>query len=175
MQSGRHQEVARSLRGRAGDRRRLDLDEVVTRQHRARSGIHPGTQSNRRSGVVAAQIEVAVLQSQLLTRRFVQLKRQRRTFAQHGQRRGVDLDLAGGDLRVGVAFRADLDDAGHRYAEFRTQPVSLRQHLSVLGVAEHHLCDARSVPQIDEDHAAVVAAASHPAGQCHLLPGVAFP
>ena len=137
VQPRRHQEVARPFRCRAGDRRRLDLDEVVPRQHRAGGGIHLGAQPDCRSRAVAAQVEVAVFQPQLLARRLVELERQRRALAEDGQRRGVDLDVAGGDLGVGVAFRADLDDAGDRDAELSAQPVRLRQYASAL--AEHHL------------------------------------
>ncbi len=132
----------------------------MPRQHRTRSSIHLGAQANCRSRAVAPQVEVTVLQSQLLACGLVELKRQWRALAEHGQRGGVDLDLAGGDLRVGVALRADLDDTGDRDAELGAQPVRLGQHV---GVAEHHLCDAGGVAQIDEDDAAVVAAASHPA------------
>ncbi len=141
-------------------------------QHRTRGGIRLGAQPNCRRGAVAAQVEVAVLQPQLLTRGFVELERQRRTVAEHGERGGVDLDVAGGDLWVGVAFRSDLDDTGDRDAELRAQPVRLGQHVVV---AENHLGDAGGVTQVDEDDAAVVAAAGHPAGQGHLLPGVASP
>ena len=67
-----------------------------------------------------------------------------------------------------IAGRLALD----RDAKFGAQPVRLRQHV---GGAEHDLCNAGRIPQIDEDDAAVVAAASHPTGQDHLLPGVATP
>ena len=72
----------------------------------------------------------------------------------------------------GAAFRADLDDTGNGDAELGAQPVRLGQHV---GVAEHHLCDPGRVAQVDEDDAAMIAAASHPARQRHLLPGVATP
>ena len=42
---------------------------------------------------------------------FVELERQRRALPQHRQRRGVYLDFTGGDLGVGIALGADLDDA----------------------------------------------------------------
>src|SRR5690606_28072431 len=46
------------------------------------------------------------------------------------------------------------------------------QVVGVLLLPEHHLHDARGVAQVDEDHAAVVPAAGHPAGECDALPGV---
>ena len=137
LQPGGHQEVARALRGRPGQRRRLDLDEVVGGQHRPGGGIDPGPQPDRVTGAaLAAHVEVAVLQAGLLAGWLVELERQRRALPQHRQRGGVDLDLAGGDLGVGVALRADLDHPLDGDAELRTQPVRLGQHV---GVAEHHL------------------------------------
>ena len=172
LQPRRHQEVARALGRRAGQCRRLDLDEVVVGQHLARGGIDLGAQPNCRAGPVAAQIQVAVLQPRFLTGGLIELERQRRTLPQHGQRCRVDLDLTGGDLRVRVALGPDLDDAVDGDAELRPQPVRLRQHV---GLAEHHLRHPRRVAQVDEDDAAVVAATRHPTGQGHLLPGVGGP
>jgi hypothetical protein len=103
---------------------------------------------------------------------FVELERQRCALPQHRQRRRVDLHVAGGDLGVGVAVRTDLDDPGHRDAELRTQAVRRGQHVTF---AEHHLRHAGRVPQIDEDDAAVVTSAGHPAGQRDRLSGVGGP
>ena len=141
-------------------------------QHLARGGIDLGAQPNCRTGPVAAQIEVAVLEPGLLAGGLVELERQRRALPQHRQRRRVDLDLTGGDFGVGVALGPDLDDAVDRDAELRAQPVRLRQHVAL---AEDHLRHPGRVTQVDEDDAAVVAAARHPAGEGHLLPGVGGP
>ena len=172
LQSGGHQEVARALRRRPGQRRRLDLDEVVLGQHAARGGIHLGAQPDCVAGALAAQIQVAVLQPRFLAGGLVELERQRRALPQHRQRRRVDLDVAGGDFRVGVALGPDLDDAVDGDAELGAQPVRLRQHV---GLAEHHLRHPGGVAQVDEDDAAVVAATRHPAGQRHLLTGIGGP
>ena len=59
-----------------------------------------------------------------------------------------------------------------RDAELGAQPVRLGQHV---GRAEHDLGNPGGVAQVDEDDAAVVAAARHPAGQRHLLAGVVRP
>ena len=77
-----------------------------------------------------------------------------------------------GDLRVGVALGSDLDDALDRDAELGAQPVRGLQHV---GLAEHHLRHPGGIAQVDEDHAAVVAAAGDPTGQRHLLTGIGGP
>ena len=136
LQSGRHQEVARALGRRPRHRRRLDLDEVVARQYTPRGCIDLGPQPNRGGRTLAPQIEIAVFQPRFLARDLVELERQRCALPEDGQRRGVDLDVAGGDLRVGVALGPHLDDALDGDAELGAQPVRGLQHV---GVAEHHL------------------------------------
>ena len=141
-------------------------------QHAARRGIHLGAQPNCVARALAAQVEVAVLEPRFLAGGLVELERQRRALAQHRQRRRVDLDVAGRDVGVGVALGPDLDDALDGDAELGAQPVRLLEHV---GLAEHHLRDARGVAQIDEDDTAVVTPARHPSGQRHLLTGVGGP
>ena len=172
LQPGRHQEVARPLRSRARHRRRLDLDEVVRGQYIARRRIYLGAQTNCVSGAVTAQVEVAIAQPDLLACGLVELERERCTLPQHSQRRRVDFDLAGGDLRVGVTFRTDLDDTLDCHAELGAQAMGLSQH--VVG-AKHHLGNPCGVAQVDEDHPAVVAPTRDPPGQRHLLTGVGGP
>ncbi len=172
LQAGGHQEVARALGCRAGQRRRLDLDEVVTRQHVARRRIHLGTQANRGARALAAQIEVAVLQPGFLAGLLVELERQWGALPQHGQRRRVDFDVTRGDFGVRIALGADLDDAVDGDAVLRAQPVRLGEHVRL---AEHHLRHAGRVAKVDEDDTAVVATTRYPAGQRHLLTGVGGP
>ena len=88
------------------------------------------------AGTLAPQIQIAVFQARFLARDLVELERQRRALPEHRQRRRVDLDVAGGDLRVGVALWPHLDDALDGDAELGAQPVRGLQHV---GVAEHHL------------------------------------
>jgi hypothetical protein len=124
---------------------------------------------NRIAGTFAAQIEVAVLQPSLFTGCLVELERKRCALPQYRQPRRVDLDGPGGNLRVLVALGSDLDDALDRDAELGAQPVSGFEYSAV---AEHHLRHPGRVAQVNEDHAAVVAATRDPAGQRHLLTGV---
>ena len=108
LQPGRHQEVAGALGGRAGQRRRLDLDEVVAVEHVAGGLVDLAAQPEGGVGAGAAQVEVAVLEPGLLPHVdvVVDRERQRRGGAEHLDVVGDDLDLAGGQVRVGVALGA---------------------------------------------------------------------
>ena len=161
LQPRRHQEVAGALRRRPRQRRGLDLDEPpVVQQLRAtwftslrsriaapgRAGAGRGTGSaaappppprrGRRSGTAAAS-----------------------DGERRDQRRHDDLDLAGGQVRVRVARPAGASLADD------PQAVLAAQRMGDLRVTHDHLHHALRVAQVDERHAAVVAAARHPAGQ----------
>ena len=172
LQPGGHHEVTRAFRGGPRERRGFDLDEIVAGQHCPCGRIHLGAQPNYPTGSLAAQVEVAVFQPRLLPRGLVELEWQRRTFAEDGQRGGVDFYVAGGDFGVRVAFGPDLDDTLHGDAEFGAQPVRLLEHVAL---TEHHLRHSGRVAQVDEDDAAVVAPTRNPARQRHLLTGVGGP
>src|SRR5690606_31784560 len=76
---------------------------------------------------------------------------------------GGDLDVTGGQFGVLVA----LGPAAHLARDLHA--VLGAQVVGVLLLPEDHLNRARGVAQVDEDHAAVVAAARHPSGQRHPL------
>ena len=65
---------------------------------------------------------------------------------------------------VGARAHAALD-ADH---ELVAQPLRLREHLRRIRI-EYHLQQALAIAQIDEDDAAVIAPAMHPAGDLDLL------
>ena len=85
LEPRRHQEVAGALRGRAGQRRGLDLDEVVGVQHVAGGLVDLAAQPQRGGRAGPAQVEVAVLEPRLLADLdvLVDRERQRRGRAQH--------------------------------------------------------------------------------------------
>src|SRR4029079_15483634 len=91
------------------------------------------------------------------------------------ERGDLDLDLACREVRVDVLERAP----GHLAASAQDELVAdlvaeLRGLGRVLGV-EDELADAGAVAQVDEDEAAVVAAAVGPAGHGQRLPDVVGP
>jgi murein DD-endopeptidase MepM/ murein hydrolase activator NlpD len=88
------------------------------------------------------------------------------------QARGLDLDLAGGELGV-LVFAARDDRAGDRDAELRAQLAGERVRLAVDVGAEDHLGDASAVAQIDEHAPAVIAAGGDPAHERDRMTDVA--
>ena len=156
-----HEEVAGALGRRARQGRGLDLDEVLRVEHPARGLVGLGAQPHRAGGRGPAQVQVAVLQAGLLAHGLVErrrdLERQRLGLVEHDDLGGDELDLAGGEVRVLVARRPATDLAGHLQHVLRAQTV--RDGL----VADHHLRDARRVPQVHERDPTVIAPPVHPA------------
>lgn len=140
----------------------------------ARSTVGGRAQSQGITLGLAAQVEVAVAQAGFLAHLtgggggVIDLERQRSRLVEDLEVRHVDLDLARGEVRVGRALRARLDDAGDLDAVLGSQIVGA---LSNLGLAEDDLGNTGAVAQIDKDHSAVVATAGNPARQRHGLTG----
>lgn len=118
----------------------------------------------------AAQVEEAVLQAQLFGGRHVVGHRE-------GQRMGVAFDLDGADDHLDRARCEPRIDrfvgAEHHRAfggdhRFGVQPFGSLE-LAFVFRQHHELADAGVVAQIDEDEAAVVADAMHPAAEPHRL------
>jgi hypothetical protein len=87
---------------------------------------------------------------------------------EHLQLVAQHLDLAAGQVGVLGAGRAGAHQAGDLQAELVAHVFGGLEHLGAVGVADH-LHQAFAVAQVDEDHAAVVAAAVGPAHQGHGL------
>src|SRR4051812_16377086 len=166
LKTARDDEVARALRRRLEEDRRLDLEEAAAlhrppdrRDHRAAKAdvaLHPR----------AAQIEPTVAETQrLVDVLLVELEGQRRRGGDDLQGVDLELDLAGGDVRVDRLGRT-RDDLSLR-AEHELVPdrvAGLRGFGRALGV-EHELADAGPVTEIDEDERAVVPTRIGPASQ----------
>ncbi len=161
VEACRYDEVARTLGRGAGQRRGLDLDEVVPVEHVAGRLVDLAAQPERGSRAGAAQVEVAVLEPRLLTDLdvLVDRERQRRRGTQHHDVGGDDLDVAGREVGVLVAGLAGDDLAGDLEAELAAEAVG---H----GLVTHHdLDDAAGLAQIQERHSPVVATAGDPTGE----------
>ena len=129
-QTGRHQEVAGALGRGAGQRGRLDLDEVAGVEHVAGGLVDLAAQAEGGVGAGAAQVEVAVLEAGLLADlaalvagRVVDGERERVGGREHLDLGRDDLDLAGGEVGVLVALLARDDLADDLQAELAAEAV----------------------------------------------------
>ena len=174
MDAAGHQEVARAFgRGCGQDRRRIFGEAGI---FHAATHVADDLGAGDDIGVqrFAAQVQEAIAQADILGI-FLLARHRQRQFSrgrQHGDLVGHDFDRAGRHLRVG-RFRAARDDgAVDRHDRFRTQAVQDAQRLAVrLG---DDLGQAIMVAQIDEENAAMIALAMHPAGQAHIRADIGF-
>nr|BFF21874.1 hypothetical protein GCM10025730_53950 [Promicromonospora thailandica] len=97
------------------------------------------------------------------------LERQRRRLVERDDLGGDDLDLAGGQVGVGVALGTTADLARHLQHELGPQRVG------DLLVPDHDLGDAGRVTQVDEGHSPVITAAIDPAREGDGLTDVLGP
>jgi hypothetical protein len=167
LEPARHQEIARALGRALGEDRRLDLEEALRAKRRAHRLRELVAQTQRALQRRAAQVVHAVLEARRLVGVGLRLDRERR------RRRAVEdsqlvrehLDLAGRQLRIHRLGRAALHAPAHEDHVLRAQGPGLLVALGRRVGLEHDLHEPFAVAQVDEDHAAVVAAALHPAPQ----------
>ena len=177
MHPARHEVVARPLGRREAEHGRLDLQEapVVEEAPHERDDAVPKHQVLRHP--VAAQVQVAVSQPcRLVDVRLLvdgeggreRRVEDRRAARGHLDGSGVEVRVLGPRL-AGHDLAFDLEHVLTAYLRG-----DLEGFGSVLGV-EHDLHQAGRVAQVDEDEAAVVAAAVHPPGERDRLAGVLDP
>ena len=92
---------------------------------------------------------------------FRDLKRRRLRFVEQPELARQHFDLAGGEFGIDRLRRAAFDEPAHADHKLRPKPLGLRQQLLV--VADDDLRDAFAIADIDEEHAAEIAHAVHPA------------
>ncbi|MNK22531.1 hypothetical protein D3C87_408080 [compost metagenome] len=165
----RHQVIARAFWRRLGQHRRFDVDEAQRVEVLAHFHRHFVTQAQVVLHLRAAQVQHAVRQ----TRRFrqvvvVQLERHGHGRVQHFQLRADHFDLARLQVVVDRAFDTVGHDARHAQAEFVAHGFGDLEHFRLFRVADD-LHQAFTVAQVDENQAAVVAAAMYPAAQADGL------
>ncbi|CAB4869921.1 unannotated protein [freshwater metagenome] len=168
LQAYRHQEVARTFRGRSGEGRRLDLDEIALEQHVSGDLVHLGAHAQGIARRLPTQVEVAVPEADLVADRdsIVDGERQR-----CGHRENLDLgrhhlDRTGRQFGVLVAGRPGRDCPND------AQAVLVAQAVSDLGVVNDHLDDAARIAQVEEGDAPMVSSARHPPGEGYRAPGI---
>ena len=168
VRARRHQVVARAFRRSLGEHRRLDVDETRVVEIAAHGARDLVAQAQALRHVLAAQIDVAVLESDLFAHVLVELERQRLGAVERRQLARQQLDFARGQVRIGRAGRPFAHQSAHLDHEFIAQLFGLGELGLVVGV-EHDLQQALAVAQIHENDAAMVAAAMDPAGNRNFL------
>ena len=170
LQARRDDEVARALGRRLEEDRRLDVEEARFLHLAADDPDHLRAQGDVPLQLLAAQVEPAVAETQrLVDVLLVELERQRRRAADDLELLDLELDLARRHVRVdGLGAPRDERSLG---TEDELVPDLVRE-LGRLGCelrVDHELRDPAAVAQVDEDQAAVVAAARDPAREDERL------
>ena len=170
MGAAGHQVIARALRRRLGEHRRLDVDEARVIEivpHRARD---PMPQQQSLAHFFAPQIDIAKAQPHLFADMLVELKRQGLRTVQNLEFLAQHLDLAG--LQVGIrgAGRPRPDHPGNLQHELIAHAFRHREHGGLVRI-EYDLQQPLPVAQIDENDAAMVPAAMGPARDGDRLAG----
>ena len=168
MGAARDDVVARTFRGRPRQHRRLDVDETVAVEEPAHRDRHFMAQHQVAEHVFAAQVEVAVLQANVFVRLLVMVKRRGFRLVEHFEFVGDDLYLARAHIRVYRALRARADQPLDLQHALGTNALGLGENPGAIRI-ENHLQQAFPVAKIDEDDAAVIAAAVNPAADLDFL------
>ena len=170
-----HQIIARAFRRRARHERRFDFEKPMLGQRLAHGEGDLRAQNDIALHVRAAQIDVAILQARVFldVDVFFHRERRRARFVQDPELLDHHFHFAGRDGGIdGVRRRAASPGLRPRSRIRRRAAsdflVQLRRRVGV----EDELRDALAVAQVDEQHAAQIAAAMHPAHQDGAFAGV---
>jgi len=165
VNAARHQIVACALRRAARQDRRLVFVEAVRFHRLAQERDDLRAQQNVGVDALAAQVQKAVFQAQVLGAVLVARQVERRLLrgGLHDARVRHELDLAGRQIGIDRRGLAQRNLAGHRDDRLEFRPAQ-RLEESAAGV-NHDLREAVMVTQINEQNAAVVADTENPAGE----------
>ena len=165
VRTRRHQVIARAFRRALGEHRRFDVDEALRVEILAHFDRHAITQAQVLLHLRTAQVEHAMREARGFREVVVvELERRRHRRVQHRQFMAQHFDLAARQAGVRRAFRTAAHDALHLHAELVAHAFGDLEHLGAIRIADD-LDEAFAVAQVDEDNAAVVAAAVYPAAQ----------
>ena len=165
MYTGRHEVVARALGGGLGEHRGLDFEEAVLVEVVACYLRDAVTQHQIALHGRAAQVKVAVLQTDLVADFLVVVDFERGglRLGEDADVLGDDLDLAGRHLLVDSSRVARDQLALDRYNELGAAGEGNVEQVSIDRLVEGALHDACAVAQQQKQYAAVVAHAVNPA------------
>ena len=168
-----HQIIAGALGGGAGQHRRFHLDEALVFEEAAGGLDREVAQPQVAVHALAAQVQVAVAQPQLLAGVLLVVHRHREGQGalhriQHGDGTGQHLNLAGGQALVDRFGRTGPHPAIHLQHRFAAQVFGHGEGFGAQIRIDRDLHRAAAVAQVDENHAAMVPAPVHPAAQAHV-------
>ncbi|CAM2152284.1 conserved hypothetical protein [Paraburkholderia tropica] len=165
----RHEVVARAFRRALREHRRFDVDEAERVEILAHGHRHAVTQTQVVLHLRTAQVEHAMREARGFREVVVvELERRRDRRVQHHDFVAQHFDLAAREVGVDRAFRTIADQTLDLHAELVAHAFGDLEHLGAIRVADD-LNEAFAVAQVDEDNAAVVAAALHPSAQRNSL------
>ncbi len=159
----RHEVVARAFGRALGQHRRLDVDEAVGVEELAHLHGDAVAQHHVALHRRPAQVEHAVRQAHGLRQVLVvELERRRDAGVEHFDLMRQHFDLAADEVAILGAGGARANLADDLQAELVAHILGCLESLGAVGVADD-LHQAFTVAQVDEDHAAMIAAAVRPA------------
>ncbi len=165
MDTRRHQVVARAFGRALGQHRRFDVDEAVVIEEAAEGAGRLVAQHHVLLHLRPAQVDDAIDQAHVFGEVVViKLERRRHRGVEYFQLVAEDLDLARRHVGILGARRAAPHLAGDPQHELAAHGLGQLEHLGTIGIADH-LGEAFAVAQVDEDHAAMIAAAVVPAAE----------
>ena len=172
VHSRRHHEVAGSLGSGLNQIRGLYLHKALAVQVVAYLVSHTVTQHQILLQWIAAQVEIAVLHTQVITAVGLVLNGERRSGSRIEHVKGVEthLDVTGIDSGV---FALTLQNCTRNlYYVFAAQFLHLSIELCRSRFVDDNLCDTVTVPEVDEAHTAHLPDPLDPTGQSNFLSGV---
>jgi|GEM_PF-2109089 len=172
VHAARHQVVARALGAGRGQDRSLELGEALLGHPPPQRSDHLAAQHHVAVDALAPEVEEAVLEADVLGVLLLagDGHRQFLSPALHDDAAREDLDLSGRQVRVDRCLAARLDRAVDRDDALEPQVL---EHFERRGIGvRDDLGDAVMIAQVDEQHAAVIALAVHPARQADGLADV---
>ena len=170
--AGRHQVVARALRRGFDEVRRLDLDKAVLVKIVVRHLDDLVAADDFALHVGPAQVEIAVFQAGILLDVGVLHDFERRGFrlCQHAQFQDLQLDVAGGQVRV--LGRALAHRPTREQYKLGARRKRLLEDGAVRAFVKRQLYNTGAVAQVDKDQLSQVALALHPAADDHFFSNI---
>ena len=169
MGAAGHQIVAGAFRGGLGQHRGFDVHEAVLLQELAQRADDPGAQPQPLLHLRPAQIEIAIAQPHFLGGILVvQLERQRLGSVENLQLAGQHLHRPGSQVGILGTFGPPPHPSNYPQHVFVAHPLGVGEGIRCIGV-DHDLYQTLAVAQVDEDHAAMIAAAMRPTAEGDIL------